>query len=678
MDTTVKYAIELINKWGAPLRSFEKSINNLGHKKVIDPFRDMPRSIAQLRANIERYKKASDETMRSDHVRKYKRLIEETARKIKNLEASTLSCGQKTEGFLNKLGISNRLLGFGSAIIAVRKGIRYLNESIMTSAQVEKYSVTLKTMLGSQGAARDRMREYFDIAKRTPFELSQVVEAGNQLQAIGRYSRENLVALGDLAAASGKPIEQVMNAYAKLATGQKGEGVNMFRDLLISTDDWAKATGKGKRANGELIASTEEMIAALPKIMQTKGFYGMMEQQARTTEGKISNLKDSMFQLKVAVGDRMKPSFDSFIRGATNTVDVLTRMIQIPTSQKIAKEKAELNSLVGIITNANTSQEERSRLLKQIQQQYPEFLKNIDLETVKNEELKQMLAGVNQEYDRKIKLAAMQDKVTEEERKLQELEEKKYRALLYRQAQAEVITQEEFFSTKYGIEDERQYSEKGTSGLDFYQNLERAYAGMESRLLKNPKDKEASEFVERYNELLAYKSIADDQGYKANLANMDKINAEIDKQKRILDIYNKNVTESQRTDIWEKAQKIDVNDKSVYDLYFGKEELKKEFADLKKKTKETLTETDWGRLLDFVEGRAKYTKTTPGGLPDNIEDYQKNIVSGGSNIKNYNITIEKLVETIEVHPKEMNDAVPEFTEVVKRELLVAVNDINRE
>ncbi len=676
MDTTVKYAIELIDKWGAPLRSFEKSINNLGHKKVIDPFRDMPRSIAQLRANIERYKKASEGAMRTDHVQKYKLLIEETARKIKNLEASTLSCGQKTEGFLSKLGISNRLLGFGSAIFAFSKGIRYLNESIMASAQVEKYSVTLKTMLGSQGAARDRMSEYSDIAKRTPFELSQVVEAGNQLQAIGRYSKENLVTLGDLAAASGKPIEQVMNAYAKLATGQKGEGVNMFRDLLISTDDWVKATGKGKRANGELIASTEEMISALPKIMQAKGFYGMMEQQAKTTEGKISNLKDSMFQLKVAVGEKMKPSFDSFIKGATNTVDVLTRMIQIPTSQKIAKEKAELNSLVGIITNVNTSQEERSRLLKQIQQQYPEFLKNIDLETVKNEELKQMLAGVNQEYDRKIKLAAMQDKVTEEERKLQELEEKKYRASLYRQAQAEVATQESFFSTKYGIKDERRYGESGVSGIDFYQNLERVYAGMEARFVKNPKDKEASEFVEKYNELLAYKSIADDQGFKANLANMDKINAEIDKQKRILGIYNKNVTESQRTDVWEKAQKIDVNDKSVFDLYFGKEALKKEFVDLKKKTKEALTETDWGRLLDFVEGRAKYTKAKPGGLPDSLDDNQKNIVSGGSNIKNYNITIGKLVETIEVHPKEMNDGVPEFAEVVKRELLVAVNDVN--
>ena len=122
---------------------------------------------------------------------------------------------------------------------------------LMATAQIEKYNVTLKTMLGSTTAARDRMQEYLDVAKKTPFELSQVVEAGNQLQAIGRYSRQNLEMLGDLAAASGKPMEQVMNAYAKLATGQKGEGVNMFRDLLISTDDWTKATGRRLRLRME-------------------------------------------------------------------------------------------------------------------------------------------------------------------------------------------------------------------------------------------------------------------------------------------------------------------------------------------------------------------------------------------------------------------------------------------
>ena len=99
-------------------------------------------------------------------------------------------------------------------------------------------------MLGSQEAANARFEEMSKFAAETPFELNEVVQLGNQLQALGKYSKENMTILGDLAAAAGKPIDQVTGAFAKLASGQKGMAVDMFRDLLITTDDWAKATGK--------------------------------------------------------------------------------------------------------------------------------------------------------------------------------------------------------------------------------------------------------------------------------------------------------------------------------------------------------------------------------------------------------------------------------------------------
>lgn len=104
----------------------------------------------------------------------------------------------------------------------ITSGIKnFGKQSIEASAQVEQFSVALQTMLGNKQLEDARMLEYMDIASKTPFELQQVVDAGNKLQALGRYSRDNLVMLGDLAAASAKPIDQVMNAYAKLASGQK-------------------------------------------------------------------------------------------------------------------------------------------------------------------------------------------------------------------------------------------------------------------------------------------------------------------------------------------------------------------------------------------------------------------------------------------------------------------------
>lgn len=345
---------------------------------------------------------------------KTKRSVDNLNKGSKNGADDAGSAWSKTNSVLRGTAL------IAAGVVAVRMGYNLSKDAVMAAAQLEKYNVTLKTMLGSTSAARDRMEEYLDVAKKTPFELSQVVEAGNQLQAIGRYSRENVEMLGDLAAASGKPMEQVMNAYAKLATGQKGEAVNMFRDLLISTDDWTKATGRAKAKNGELLASTEQMIKALPKIMKEKGFFGMMASQAETTEGKLSNAKDAVFSLSASIGERLKPSVDKGISAFTKWVEITENWVKIPTAEKIAEEQSEVNALVGSIAELNGSQEIRKTLLDELQRKYPEFLGNLDKETVTAEQLRDRLREVNDEYDRKLKKAILADVLEEASKDYQE------------------------------------------------------------------------------------------------------------------------------------------------------------------------------------------------------------------------------------------------------------------
>ena len=352
---------------------------------------------------------------------KTKRSVDNLNKGSKNGADDAGSAWSKTNSVLRGTAL------IAAGVVAVRMGYNLSKDAVMAAAQLEKYNVTLKTMLGSTSAARDRMEEYLDVAKKTPFELSQVVEAGNQLQAIGRYSRENLEMLGDLAAASGKPMEQVMNAYAKLATGQKGEAVNMFRDLLISTDDWTKATGRAKAKNGELLASTEQMIKALPKIMKEKGFFGMMASQAETTEGKLSNAKDAVFSLSASIGERLKPSVDKGISAFTKWVEITEDWVKIPTAEKIAEEQSEVNALVESIVELNSSQEIRKTLLDELQRKYPEFLGNLDKETVTAEQLRDRLKEVNDEYDRKLKKAILADVLEEASKDYQEAFKNKIR-----------------------------------------------------------------------------------------------------------------------------------------------------------------------------------------------------------------------------------------------------------
>lgn len=310
-----------------------------------------------------------------------------------------------------------------SVMIVGRAFADQAKKIIEANGQMERYNETLETMLGSKSAARERMEEYMRIAKTTPFELTEVVEAGNKLQALGRYSEDTLVMLGDLAAASGKPLEQAMNAYSKMASGQKGIAVDMFRDLLITTDDWAKATGKGVKASGEMVASADEMLKVLPEILKSKGFFGLMAKQSETTEGKIANFEDAVFSLRASIGERLAPTTKSIVGVMSKWVSSMDEAVKIPVEQKIAKEKVELNYLVENLIKANDNEEERNKWIAELQSKYPEFLKNVNLEKDGAKGLREELEKVNAEYDRKIRLAIYGKKMEDLQAKYAEASE---------------------------------------------------------------------------------------------------------------------------------------------------------------------------------------------------------------------------------------------------------------
>lgn len=242
------------------------------------------------------------------------------------------------------------LVATASAAIAAGVGAQFVS----AAAEVQQYKTTLVTMLGSQEAANKRFDEMSKFAASTPFELKDVVQLGNALQAMGRYSVENMTTLGDLAAASGKPVEQASRAFAKLASGQKGVAVDMFRDLLISTDDWVKATGKGVKKSGELMATTEEMIAVLPKILKDKGFAGMMDQQSKTFNGKLSNMNDAIFQFRAAVGQAMLGPIGKIVELLTPLIQKFTDWANANQEVIGTKIEAFVNGLVsGVQTLIN-------------------------------------------------------------------------------------------------------------------------------------------------------------------------------------------------------------------------------------------------------------------------------------------------------------------------------------
>ncbi len=657
----VQYAIEIVNRWSAPMNSFERRIDAVNAKKIGSPVnKNFHRGINQ----------ANNGLRQASHNMAH-------AANGANMFSGALK-------MLPAIGAAAVIYKIGSAAASFTK------DSIMAAAAVEKYSVTLKTMLGSQGAARDRMQEYFDIAAKTPFQLDQVIQAGNQLQAIGEYSRENLTNLGDLAAASGKPIEQVMGAYAKLATGQKGESVNMFRDLLISVEDWTKATGKGVKANGELEASTEEMLKALPAILKAKGFLGMMGEQAKTTEGQLSNLEDSMYQLKVAAGDRLKPTFDSLIRTGSGVIDMFKDWVEVPLAQKIADEKAELNSLVGAITDSNVAEETRKSLIDDLLKTYPEFLGSIDAETVSNEQLRQKLVLVNKEYDLKIKKEIQNsnlEKLRGKELKA-ETEAKKYRESMAAREQIGGVREEaQMYLKSLGI------SEADLQKNDYWKIMNSAAEGRvkvfrtspggggrnDSWDLSTEKMYQAQDILYRYKALDDLIKYRDDDKLKEAERKYNEYKTKI---KVANDIFTNTIKLEEREILYERAQSVDVTDESVFDKLFGSKEKLKEFEALRGQSIKQLDDGEWQLLAEFLNGGALTSASggSGGGSGGNFDlsKAEDTISGGGRNMKVINISLDSLIanNTNIFEPGQDPADASEFLDKLLTALQLVVNDTN--
>jgi len=346
--------------------------------------------------------------------------IELTDEQLEKLGATGKDSGQKVQSGFSKF--PGLLTEINQGLELAKKGFDFIMIPIQKAGQFEQYEAALKTMLGSTEAAKERLSELVDFAKTTPFELPQVVEAANQLQALGRYSQDNLRMLGDLASASGKPMEQALSAFAKMASGQKGIAVDMFRDLLITTDDWQRATGKGISANGELLASTEELLSALPKILQEKNFSGMMEMQAQTFNGAVSNMQDAIGQLMTQWGNELLPLAKSVVTGITEITSAF--IVNQSEFEKTAEKSGQLESRFGTLSNqylvlagkTNRSAEE-TQILKEIisslQSEFPNYLNGVDLLNGSYSENEKAIRGakdqLNEYIAAQVKAALMAD-----------------------------------------------------------------------------------------------------------------------------------------------------------------------------------------------------------------------------------------------------------------------------
>lgn len=217
--------------------------------------------------------------------------------------------------------------------LAVVQAIYTLGRAALkASSDMEKYTATFSTMMGSAEGAKMLMADIKQFAAETPFEIPGLVDSAQQLMAFGTSAGDmisTLEMLGNAAAGQSDKLARLTLAYGKLqAKGRASlEEINMFteagvpllkaleKQLGVSTPVLFKMIETGKIGFKDVNKALQDLTTGSGK------FAGLMELQSRSLGGMFSNLLDSLGQAVLAIGDKASPAFKLLIASFLNAME---------------------------------------------------------------------------------------------------------------------------------------------------------------------------------------------------------------------------------------------------------------------------------------------------------------------------------------------------------------------
>lgn len=332
---------------------------------------------------------------------------------------SATSNTEKLNGAVNQAQRS--IIGLGAALgvgLGAAGIVSFGREVVKSLVNYEYFSASLRTLMnGDAQAAKALETQLVALAKTTPFSLVEVQDATKQLLAYGFSAGkvvENIRMLGDVASALKIPFGDIAYLYGTLKTQGRafakdiyqftGRGIPIVKELAkqfgVADSEVMTLVTDGKVGFKEVEKAFESMTA------EGGMFFNMMEQQVKTTGGRLSALGDSYEQLKVNIGKSQDGIIASTVSFADRLVANLARAFsesnqEIENFQKYGaqKFKSTFNPLSYFEIGAKAEQTQYQKALNMMYIDTPAQTLN---QAISNQtELFNLLSNVRRAYTNK-------------------------------------------------------------------------------------------------------------------------------------------------------------------------------------------------------------------------------------------------------------------------------------
>ncbi|TFD92564.1 phage tail tape measure protein [Dysgonomonas capnocytophagoides] len=290
------------------------------------------------------------------------------------------------------------------------------------SAQLDKAKKVLQDYIYEIG---ERLSPY--VIEATGYIKPMISALSTLTQFLFNNSKAILTVVGAIAAYN--IIVKIQNGYVMLSNSLAAlSRIRRIQEALATTQSTAaqllynNAIGKGNILVKAYIASTYLLAAA--KALLT----GKMSQASAAMSNFQAIMKVNPYVLlliaiplvfkgiallneKVSGHGVEMERLKEKIKNATEATNAL--------NQEIAKEQTGLTGLLKAIINTSEGTQIRKDLIADLKKEYPDLLKYIDTEKLKNEQLYALLRMVNEQYEKRYELAALQGLASAEDKEIE-------------------------------------------------------------------------------------------------------------------------------------------------------------------------------------------------------------------------------------------------------------------
>lgn len=253
-----------------------------------------------------------------------------------NIDKSQFEAGMNSA----KKSVDLLSVALGS-LASVGAGAMLLNigkQALKASSDFEQANVQFGVMLGSAEKASKLVNELQNMANVTPFETQDLLDASKTLLNFGTNLEEilpDLQMLGDISGGNRERMRSMTLAFSQMSSAGRLMGQDLlqminagFNPLQVISEKTGKSMAELKDEMGEGKIPVEMVKQAFKDATSEGGrFYGMMEKQSETLEGRFSTLNDAYTLMIRSISDGALPVIKQEVIEVTKLVEKTTENI---------------------------------------------------------------------------------------------------------------------------------------------------------------------------------------------------------------------------------------------------------------------------------------------------------------------------------------------------------------